>query len=123
MVFGSDGCNPIHWKHLSSDQSETLRQSFRDGLFQQTALDQQAWKPYWKEIVDFRNNFAAHRALEFSSPVPHFDAALKVAYYYDNWVRKVISPDTFAEPLLEVFALTLAQSTKPLVNRLFEATK
>ena len=123
MVFGSDGCNPTHWKHLSPDQSNTLRQSFRDGLFRQTDLDQQAWEPYWKEIVHFRNNYAAHRALEFSSPVPHFDAALKVAYYYDNWIRKVISPDTFAEPLLEAFALTLAQSVNPLVNRLFEATK
>lgn len=123
MVFGSDGCNLTHWKNLSPGQSDTLRRSFRDGLFRQTKLDQQAWESYWKEIVHFRNNYAAHRALNFVSPVPHFDAALKVAYYYDSWVRKVISPDTFAEPLLEAFALTLAQSMNPLANRLFEATK
>jgi hypothetical protein len=123
MVFGSDGCNPTHWKHLSPDQSETLHQSFRDGLFQQTGLDQQAWESYWKEIVNFRDNYAAHRALGFSSPVPYFDIAHKVVYYYDNWVRTVISPDIFDEPLLEVFAITLAQSVETLVTKLFEASK
>lgn len=123
MVFGSDRCNPTHWKHLSPDQCEALRQHFRNGLFQQTEQDQQAWELYRKEIVNFCNNYAAHRALRFSSPVPHFDMALKVAYYYDNWVRRVISPNTFAEPLLKAFALTLAQSVNPLVNRLFEVTK
>ncbi len=88
MVFGSDGCNPTHWKKLSLNQSETLRQNFCDGLFGQTDLTQQTWESYWREIVDFRNNYAAHRALGFSSPVPHFDMALEVACYYDNWIRK-----------------------------------
>ena len=123
MVFGSDGCNPTHWKHLSPDQSETLHQSFRDCLFGQTGLNQQEWESYWKEIVYFRDNYAAHRALEFSKPVPHFDMALKVGYYYDNWVRNVISPDIFDESPLEAFALTLAQSVKPSVKKLFEVSK
>jgi hypothetical protein len=123
MVFGSDGCNPTHWKKLSPDQSKTLRQNFCDGLFEQTGLNQHAWESYWREIIDFRNNYVAHRAIEFSNPVPHFDLALKVAYYYDNWVRTVISPDIFDERPLEVFALTLAQSVEPLVTKLFEASK
>ncbi len=123
MVFGSDGCNPTHWKKLSPDQSEALRQNFCDGLFGHTGLNQHRWESYWSEIVDFRNNYAAHRALGFSSPVPHFDMALKVGYYYDNWVRDVILPDIFDEPPLEAFALTLAQSVEPLVTKLFEASK
>ncbi len=116
MVFGSDGCNPTHWKKLLPDQSETLRQNFCDGLFGQTDLTQQTWESYWRKIVDFRNDYAAHRALEFSRPVPHFDMALKVACYYDNWIRNVISPDIFDEPPLEAFALTLTQSVQPLVK-------
>lgn len=122
MVFGADGCNPTHWKHLSPDQSKTLRQSFRGGLFQEAGLNAQAWDQYWKEVVDFRNNYAAHRALEFSSPVPHLDTALKVVNYYDKWIRRVISPDTFAEPLLEEFCLKLGQSVAPLVSQLMQAT-
>ena len=123
MVFGADGCNPTHWKKLPPDQSEVLRQNFCDGLFGQTGLNQQTWESYWGEIVDFRNNYAAHRALGFPSPVPHFDMALKVACYYDNWVRIVISPDIFDEAPLEAFALTLAQSVEPLITNLFEASK
>ena len=99
-----------------------LRQSFRDALFQETGLDAQTWDQYWKEVVDFRNNYAAHRALEFSNPVPHLDIALKVVNYYDKWIRRVISPDTFAEPLLDAFSLNLGQSVAPLVSQLMRAT-
>ena len=123
MVFGSDGCNPTHWKKLSPDQSEMLYQNFCVELFEQTGLDQQAWKSYWREVVDFRNNYAVHRALGFSNPVPNFDMALKVVYYYDRWVRNMISPDIFYEPPLEAFAFSLAQSVKPLIKKLFEASK
>lgn len=121
-VFGSDGCNPTHWKNLSQSQSKLLHESFREGLFLQTGLDQKVWKHYWEEILDFRNNYAAHSALEFSKPVPSFDNALKVTYYYDNWIRKIILPDTFAEPFLESFASNLDVSVKPLINRLIEVT-
>lgn len=123
MVFDSDGCNPTHWKNLTQGQSNVLHKSFRDGLFQQTGLDEETWSQYWEEIVDFRNNYAAHRALEFSKPVPSFENALKVAYYYDNWIRKVIWPDTFDEPSLEVFASDLDILATPLVNRLIEVTR
>ncbi len=74
-------------------------------------------------MIEFRNEYAAHRGLGFGSPVPKFDAVLAVAYYYDWWVREVISPDTFAEPSLEQFALALEESTGPLVSRLLRATK
>ena len=73
-------------------------------------------------MTDFRNKYAAHRELEFNSPVPNFDTALAVAYYYDNWVRRVISPDTFAEPQLDSFALSLQKSVVPLVEKLLKAT-
>jgi len=34
MIFGSDGCNPTHWKNMSQVQSEELKNSFREGLTQ-----------------------------------------------------------------------------------------
>src|SRR5262245_14125825 len=78
MAFGSDGCNPTHWKHLSLNDREGLAQSFREGLFQEIGLDEKHWRRYWKSMIKFRNEFVAHRELHFSDPVPNFDTALDV---------------------------------------------
>jgi hypothetical protein len=61
--------------------------------------------------------------LDFASPVPNFDTALEVAFYYDQWVRKLISPDIIAEPPLVSFARSLEKSAVPFVEKLMEATK
>lgn len=122
MVFGSHKSNSTHWKRLSITESETLYRSFREGLFNATGLDGNRWQEYWKGMTDFRNKYAAHHELHFASLVPNFDTALVVAYYYDNWVRRVISPHTFAEPPLESFALSLQQSVAPLIRKLFGVT-
>ena len=122
MVFGSDKSNPTHWKRLSITESKVLYQSFREGLFNATGLDRDTWQKYWESMTDFRNKYVAHRELEFASPVPNFDTALAVAYYYDNWVRRIISHDTFAEPTLESFAISLQRSVVPLVAKLLEVT-
>ncbi|MCX7155247.1 MAG: hypothetical protein NTW45_02220 [Rhodocyclales bacterium] len=122
MVFGSDQSNPTHWKQLAIAESKTLHRSFREGLFRTTGLERDTWQQYWKGMINFRNKYAAHRELEYASPVPNFDTALAVAYYYDNWVREVIFPDTFAEPRLESFALSLQKSAVPLIERLLVAT-
>jgi hypothetical protein len=123
MVFGSDGCNPTHWKRLSKKQSKELIQSFRDGLFQELNLDKAAWEKYWKSFKDFRDNFVAHRELNFSRPVPNFDTALDVAYFYDKWVRKIISPDTLNEPSLEQFTILQEELVTPLVDKLLRVTE
>ena len=122
MVFGSDKSNPTHWKRLSITESKVLYQSFREGLFNATGLDRDTWQKYWESMTDFRNKYVAHRELEFASPVPNFDTALAVAYYYDNWVRRIISHDTFAEPTLESFAISLQRSVVPLVAKLLAVT-
>ncbi|OIR05799.1 hypothetical protein GALL_119250 [mine drainage metagenome] len=123
MIFGSDGTNPTHWKHLSTNQSSQLEQTFRDGLFRETYINQEEWNRYWKEMKHFRDNYAAHRTLNNLCTTPHLDMALKVAYFYDDWIREVISPHTFDEPPLKEFASTLLESTSALAGRLFDATK
>jgi hypothetical protein len=123
MVFGSDS-NSTHWKRLVKPSKKNLAQSFRDGLFETTGLDKEHWHQYWKSMTEFRNKYAAHRELEkFSDPVPDFDTALTVAYHYDRWVRKIISPDKCEEPPLERFATSLKQAVTPLVNKLLIVTK
>ena len=123
MVFGSDESNLTHWKRLAVTELEECHKNFREGLFKATGLKQDTWQQYWKSMTDFRNKYAAHRELPFTNPVPNFDTALAVAYYYDNWVRMIIYPDTFAEPTLELSALSLQKSVVPLVEKLSKVTK
>jgi hypothetical protein len=121
MVFGSHGCNPTHWKKLSPPQSKEIEDSFRNGLAK--VIPQGEWEQYWKEMTGFRNNYAAHRAINYNSPVPNFDTALNIANYYDGWVRQIIQPDDFPEPSLEETAKKITTECTPLIDRLMKVTK
>ena len=121
MVFGSHS-NPTHWKRLSRTKTPIHDQLFRDGLVTALGISGVDWQKYWTSMKDFRDKFAAHRELEFGKPVPNFDMALKVAFYYDQWVRKLIFPDTIEEPALESFASSLQKTAVPFVEKLMEAT-
>ena len=123
MVFGSEGCNPTHWKHLSEDKVDPLRESFRQSLFRQTNFTASTWEQYWSEMLDFRNKYAAHRELNYKTPIPYFDHALEVAYAYDEWIRDIISPDVLEEPLLRESATELQRSIQPLIMELLSKTK
>lgn len=120
MVFGSHGCNPTHWKNLTKRNSDELESSFRDGLQAKTGLNMAEWERYWKEMTEFRNEYAAHRELTFTKPIPNFDIALKIAYYYDHWIREIISPDIFDEPLLEKSVIKLRQKVVPIIDNLIK---
>ena len=122
MVFGSDGSEPTHWKELSVTELEKFQKKFREGLFKATGR-QDTWKQYQKSMTDCRNKYAVHREVLFTDPVQNFEMALAVVYYYDNWVRGIISPDTLAEPTLESFALSLQKTVVPLVEKLLKVTK
>jgi hypothetical protein len=123
MVFGSEGCNPTHWKHLFGGNVDRLRESFRQSLFRQTNLTPSTWDTYWKEMVNFRNEYVAHRELGYNKPIPYLDRALEVAYIYDEWIRDIISPDVFEEPPLKESVTELQQSIRPLVAELLTKTK
>lgn len=120
MVFGADGCNPTHWKHLNRESQDELLKRFRNGLPEYLNMGHKEWEEYWKAITDFRNHFAVHRILNYDKPVPHFDAAVKVAFYYDEWIREVIFPDIFEEPPLnkssDEFQKYIRQVTYPLLK-------
>ena len=122
-VFGSEGCNPTHWKRLSEGNLDRLRESFRESLFKQTVFTPATWDTYWREMVDFRNEYVAHRELTYNKPVPNLDRALEVVYVYDGWIRDIISPDILEEPPLKESAAELQQSIKPLVTELLTRTK
>ena len=123
MVFGSDGCNPTHWKKLSLTQSHELQEGFRKGLIEHTGIKWAEWEEYWKKMTAFRDKYAAHRELDFSAPVPNFDLALKVAHYFDDWIRRIISPDSFEEPSLRKSEERISKTFASLADKLLKITK
>lgn len=72
-------------------------------------------------MTDFRNKYAAHRE-PYTKPVPNFDIALNVVYYYDEWVRQVISPDVLDGPPLKAVTADLEDEIAPLIRQLFRTT-
>src|SRR5215813_4828821 len=51
MVFGSEGLNPTHWKHLSEGNVNGLRESFRQSLFAHTSFTASSRETYWRDMV------------------------------------------------------------------------
>lgn len=103
-VFGATGMNDTHWLNLNPTEATKLRDSFRNGLHSTLGLDLAAWDAYGKEVTNFRNGYAAHTEIRFSQPVPDLDLAMKIAFFFDDWVRLVIAPNTLDEPRLEDLA-------------------
>ena len=122
MVFGSDGCNPTHWKNLSDEDCKELQSSFRQRLCEVIGLSTDRWNEYWLEITSFRNRYVAHRELNYDEPVPGFTTALDIALFYDRWVREIISPDILEEPPLDQFVKALRAAVVPLIEKLFSIT-
>ncbi|MBU2573709.1 MAG: hypothetical protein KKH28_06515 [Elusimicrobia bacterium] len=119
MVFGSDSCNPTHWRHLSIEECEKLKSGFRQGLLETTKLKIENLYEYWKTIDAFRNKYVAHRELTFSDTVPIFDLAIDYAYFYDSWIRKIIAPVLFDEPPLKKFVEKLEKEVRHFIPQLF----
>jgi hypothetical protein len=122
MVFGTDGLNQTHWKNLSTSNAADLRRSFRERILARTGLTEESWDTYWKELVAFRNEYVAHRQLEYKKPVPILDSALEVAYVYDSWVRDVIAPDIMEDPPLGEFATELQMTIRPYLTDVLTKT-
>jgi hypothetical protein len=116
MVFGAYS-NPTHWTKLARTKLE--RQKFRTELYQSLRMSKAEYGKYWQDMTDFRNKYAAHRD-GFTDPVPNFDTALKVAFFYYDWVQTVIVPDTLAEPPFDSFDKSLQETMAPFVDKLMD---
>jgi len=104
MVFGNYDSNRTHWQKLAIGPANTLRTSFRKGIFEHLGISETEWENYWMEMVTFRDQYVAHRDFTNSNPVPLFDRALEVAFFYDAWVRRLIAPDVLdIRPLKEIY--------------------
>lgn len=105
MVFGNYDSNKTHWYKLAVGPSSALRMSFRQGICEHLGISEAELEHYWNEMVTFRDQYVAHRDPTNLSPVPLFDRALEVAFFYDSWVRRLIASDILdTRPLREVYA-------------------
>ena len=118
MVFGSDGCNQTHRKNLSPINQQKLIDDFRHKCFASLGLDKVKWNAYWNEFVTFRNEYAAHRAINSVAHVPSLELAIKVAHFYDGWIRELIKPDIFSEPWLTESQKNYSDEVSALVQNL-----
>lgn len=79
VLFGSDNSNnqPLHWKNMFEPNA------FRAGLHAALSIKPDEWVAYRNEVVDYRNELAAHRDLNPSTVrYPFCDIALEAAAYY-----------------------------------------
>ncbi len=121
-VFGSDGCNAIHWKKTAKLDVEKAKASFRLRL-KNDGVKWDHWERYHKTVLAFRNKYVAHTEIGFLKPVPDFDTALKVAFVYDEWVRDLIKPHIFLEFSLSEHFDNWKCAAEPLIEEAMAATK
>lgn len=119
MVFGSTASNKIHWHALAVENQDDLRKAFRDGLCAHLKITATEWGKYWKEMIEFRNQYVAHRDFDIKRPVPMLDRALEVAFYFDSWVRELIAPDIIeGKTVRELFESEKAVVASTIINAL-----
>jgi hypothetical protein len=93
-VFGSRHSD-LHWtKTTTGEIAHQIQENFRQKVLSETDFSLEQWETYQKNILDFRNKFAAHVDISkpFKGPIPSFDPALQVAYAYQDWTRELIRP-------------------------------
>jgi hypothetical protein len=120
MVFGSDKNNDTHWKNLKFNLHEG-EDGFDKRLFNELNINKEEWKIAWKEIIDFRNKYTAHRDIGFSRPVPYLDYAYKTVFIYDKWLIEEIFPSNnwiINEAALYVFEAEHLERISNTINQL-----
>lgn len=100
-VFGSVGPNPTHWKKTAGQTPEAAQEEFREIVFIKTGFKKPDWDNYHEQMRTFRDSYVAHLDVAKIPPVPLLDQALKVAFAYDQWIRKQIEPSIIDGPRLE----------------------
>lgn len=122
MVFGTDK-NPTHWKNLPATNKNHHIKEFRRLLKMKADLSPVEWEDYWLKMLDFRDNYAAHRTLQETFPAPPcFDKALEVVFIYDWWLRKDMEYATMAEPPLQESYKELLLGVKPPLRELLRTS-
>lgn len=113
MIFGSEGeSNPTHWKRIP----DLAAPKFRDYLIASTGWDAHELRNYVQSVKQFRDNYVAHPTLGSKAiTVPEMSRALEIAFNFDEWLPKAISPSEIAgTPLRAAFQETSTRISNDL---------
>jgi hypothetical protein len=123
-LFGSDNeeHQKTHWKNVVANQ-DAFRHQLLDGL----RIDMNAWKAYWQEMKNYRDQHVAHRDFN-KSDVTHFpklDLALQSSSIYYRYVITELRklgvaryPDD-----LRLYGEAFADQAKTVAEKALEATQ
>lgn len=118
IVFGTDS-NESHWKKLSQSEREKLQSKVRPLIRAAANFTQNEWDQYHEEVTGFRNGYASHRNVNFTSNVPSLDKAYEIAKSYFEWLKELLRPATNEpKPLSVLFPETQIEILDVLKNDL-----
>ncbi|MCQ6264512.1 hypothetical protein M1K46_02375 [Fictibacillus sp. WQ 8-8] len=79
MIFGTEK-NEIHWRKLG------LNMEFTSIIISGLGIGIEDYQSYWKQLLDWRNQYSAHRVPGYRQETPDLKLARKVALLYEEWV-------------------------------------
>jgi len=91
MIFGTNG-NEIHWKKTSLSHSDEFYYEIKNLIYQSTGFSQNEWETYYDVMLNFRNNYVAHRNPHFKKSFPNMDNALNIAVVFFDWLKGQLQP-------------------------------
>jgi hypothetical protein len=115
ILFGSDHAErqTLHWKNMFEADA------FRAELLTALGMPLDQWRAYRQDVVDYRNELAAHRDLNPKTRFhPNFDTALSAANFYHERLREKVLAETGKQTeggtLIEQFELRLKIFTEQM---------
>jgi hypothetical protein len=117
-VFGSWD-DDTHWtRAVPKDQHDETRRQLLDVV----GMEGKQWKEYRSTIVDYRNQIVAHHDLEANiAKYPHYDAALKAAYFIYGRLHGLVHHDSRGglPESLEQWSNTVAGNMTAIIRNAF----
>lgn len=97
-IFGTDD-NKTHWKKASHTAGfpNFVRSRIVNTCFESNF---EAWKDYRQEMINFRNNYSAHRDLGNFSEVPFLQMSFQTAACFFNFLVDDFGPWASRQPYL-----------------------
>lgn len=120
-VFGSRG-EDTHWTRVVPREKH---EGVRADLLKVVGLTQEEWERCREGIVGYRDQMVAHHDLGASvTNYPHYDVALKAAYYMFDYLRNYAEPDWLGgiPTSLERWSETVTGNMSAIVRKAFAAS-
>jgi hypothetical protein len=125
-VFGSRK-EDTHWARTPAGNiPKPAKDDFRQRVCSTTGFTPEQWETSHTRMLAFRDKYVAHLDIgnPLADPVPEFDAALQIAYAYQEWVGELINPHILNQPTLSsIFEQCNAEASSILSRYAYTKSK